>query len=138
MAQGHPVWKRLLAVHACNASIRAASGPCPLMLYEAGCALRTRTIDRARCLRLIGWRHTFRALVIPAKAGIHSAVTNSNAKWIPAFTAMRGWPKATKGEAVALLVYDTRLLDHPNPAKPSAISAKLAGSGSAASVTAIE
>ena len=77
-------------------------------------------------------------LVIPAKAGIHGAVTNSNAKWIPAFAGMRGWPKVTKGEAVALLVYDTRLLDHPNPAKPSAISAKLAGSGSAASTTVIE
>ena len=92
----------------------------------------------APCLRLIGWLHTFRARVIPAKAGSHSAVTNRNAKWIPAFAAMRGWPKATKGEAVALLVYDTRLLDHPKPVKPSAISAKLAGSGSTASTTAIE
>ena len=125
-------------MHACNARIRAASGPCPLMLLEAGCALRTRTIDRARCLRLIGWLHTFRARVIPAKAGIHGAVTNRNAKWIPAFAAMRSWPKATKGEAVVFSVYDRRFLDQPNPAKPSAISAKLAGSGSAASVTAIE
>ncbi len=54
--------------------------------------------------------------VIPAKGGIHSAVTNRNAQWIPAFAGM------TKGEAVALSVYDTRFLDQPKPAKPSAIS----------------
>jgi hypothetical protein len=43
-------------------------------------------------------------------------MVKNDSAWIPAFAGM------TRGEAVAFSVYDTRLLDHPNPAKPSAIS----------------